>query len=130
MYTTVDIAQDKYPVSAVQIETLIKDRKIRYVDSEFGILVNEDDLKRMTESVDRSRFDHLEGQEIHISAAARKYDIPHQNISRWIKANLIQVIGHNKNRVMINEADVAYIKAVIDTFNVSQGQALADYIQN
>jgi hypothetical protein len=54
------------------------------------------------------QFAHLRGVGISISAAARKYQVPQQTISRWLQRGIIARIGMEKNRVLIDEADVAY----------------------
>ena len=54
----------------------------------------------------------LAGQPIHVSAAARRYDIPQPTISRWVKLNYIKVLGMQGNKKMLDWADVAYCAAV------------------
>lgn len=54
------------------------------------------------------KFDHLAGKAIWLSEAARKYDIHYQNIQRWVSKSFIQVLGTEKNRVLLDEQDVAY----------------------
>lgn len=51
---------------------------------------------------------HLKGTGISISAASRKYNISHTTILGWIKQGIIKRIGKEKNRVLIDEADMAY----------------------
>ncbi len=51
---------------------------------------------------------HLKGVPIWISEAGRKYDILQVTISKWVKAGYIKTLGMNGNRVLVDEADVAY----------------------
>jgi len=57
-------------------------------------------------------YSHLEGVGIHVAAAARKYNIPHPTISRWAKQGYIRIIGREKNRLCLNEAQVAFLAAL------------------
>lgn len=54
-----------------------------------------------------NQFAHLEGIRIHVSEAARKYNIPNPTISRWAKKGYIKILGKIGNKTMLNEADVA-----------------------
>jgi len=44
---------------------------------------------------------------ISLGAAARKYKIPNQTISRWVKRGLISFILETRNEKYINEAEFA-----------------------
>ncbi|MBI3762225.1 MAG: MerR family transcriptional regulator [Chloroflexi bacterium] len=57
-------------------------------------------------------FAHLIGTPIWVSEAARKYGIPSPTISVWTKHGHIKQIEHDKNRVLLDEADVAYCAKV------------------
>jgi len=48
------------------------------------------------------------GIPIWISNASRKYDIPNQTIVRWVAKGIIKRIGTDKNKVLIDQADIAY----------------------
>lgn len=54
-------------------------------------------------------FDDLRGVAISISAAARKYNIPQGTISRWVSKGYIKKMGMDKNRVLIDESDIATV---------------------
>jgi len=60
----------------------------------------------------RSQFNHLEGVGIHVAAAARKYNLPQPTISRWAKNGYIRILGTEKNRLILNEKDVAFLIAL------------------
>ena len=55
---------------------------------------------------------HLRGKPIHVSAAARKYHIPHGTLSRWAKKGIVRKLGKEKNRTLLDEADVAFCALV------------------
>jgi hypothetical protein len=76
----------------------------------------------------RADFAHLDGVPIHIAEASRKYGIPATSLRGWRAAGHIKTLGKEKNRILINEADVAYIKAIIETVDLRQGQDLTSYL--
>lgn len=51
---------------------------------------------------------HLRGVAIGVREASRKYKVPSPTISRWIKRGIISIIGKSANKLLIDEADVAY----------------------
>ena len=75
------------------------------------------------ETPEYQKFAHLRGTAIHISAAARKYNVPAPTITRWVKRGLIQIVGSDKNRLLIDEADIAYC-ATIRAERPGQGKTL------
>lgn len=54
------------------------------------------------------KYKHLKGVPIWISEAARKYEVSTQTISQWASAGYIKKLGMNGNRVLVDEADMAY----------------------
>ena len=54
----------------------------------------------------------LEGIAISMGAAVRKYDLNYSTVSRWVAKGIITVIGQDKNKVMLDEQDVAYCAEV------------------
>jgi predicted site-specific integrase-resolvase len=96
-----------------QIRRLIALGAIQAAEDQNGdILVSTSDLNRLEWLPD---IDRLSDVPIHVSEAARRYDLPIGSLSRWADADLIRVIGHEGNKTLLNEADVAFIKMVIDT---------------
>ena len=59
-----------------------------------------------------ANFPELKGEKIWIAEAARKYKVPQPNLSRWAERGFIKKLGKFKNRVLLDEADVAYCVAV------------------
>jgi hypothetical protein len=70
------------------------------------------------------QFSHLQGQPIWVAEAARKYNIVHQNVSRWIKAGVIKQVGVDRNRLLLDEQDVAYCAYVYHQRNAKRGSWL------
>jgi hypothetical protein len=65
-----------------------------------------------TQLPEYQKFTLLRGIGISISAASRKYNVPQPTISRWLKKGLISKIGDDLNRIIIDEADIAYCAEV------------------
>ena len=54
------------------------------------------------------QFQHLKGKAIWISESARKYEVANPTLVRWSQAGYIKRLGRNGNKVLLDEADVAY----------------------
>jgi predicted site-specific integrase-resolvase len=122
--TPVNEAAQAVGITPARILKLADTDQIQAVRTPDGdILVSMADVKEQTK-VRRSNFEHLNGQGIHIAEASRKYDINSGTISNWRRKGLIRTVGREKNRILINEADIAYIKAAIEHKGLRQGQDL------
>jgi hypothetical protein len=84
-------------------------------------------LESILEGVDLSE---LEGKTIHLAEASRDYDIPVSSLSRWYRSGYIRKMGKDRNRVLLNEADVAFIKLVIESQDLKPGQSLGYVLRN
>ncbi len=71
-------------------------------------------------------FKDLSGKPIHISAAARKYNISDASIIRYVERGIIGVIGSRKNRKLVDEQDVAYCAEIISKHGGKGKKALND----
>ena len=58
------------------------------------------------------QFVHLKGEQISISDAARKYDVPLTTLSGWAKKRNLITRTSDGYRVFLNEQDVAYCVSV------------------
>ena len=88
-------------VSKISVFSFQKGRKVQPISIPTG------ELKKK-ELPEYKKFSHLAGKIIWLSEAARKYAINYQNIQRWVSKGYIQVLGTEKNRVLLDEQDVAY----------------------
>ncbi len=68
------------------------------------------------------KFNHLECIPISVSAASRKYDVPHPTISRWSKRGYIKRLGRDGRKVLLDEQDVAYCVTVYEDQNGGRGR--------
>jgi hypothetical protein len=77
------------------------------------------------ETPEYKKFSHLKGVGISINAGARKYNLHSSTVTRWVHKNLIAKVGTEKNRVLIDEADLAYC-AEVQSNRPGQGKWLFD----
>ena len=54
------------------------------------------------------KFSFLSRQSIGISEAARKYEITFSALQKWVVRGYISRLGQYKNKILLNEQDVAY----------------------
>lgn len=114
-YLTLQEATQRYKLDPQLLTRYINDGRIRGGKLNGTLVLSERDTQQVAEQqVEKKRFKHLDGREIHLSEASRKYNIPMSSLSRWADQGKIAVMGTNKNRRLLNEADVAYIRALID----------------
>jgi predicted site-specific integrase-resolvase len=112
-YITLQEASQRYNLDTQLLTHFVEDGKIRGGRFNGTFVLREDDVKE-AQRLDRTQFAHLDGHEIHLSEASRKYEIPMSSLSRWASQGKIAVIRLEKNRKILNEADIAYARALID----------------
>ena len=71
-----------------------------------------DDINARLRQIRREDFAHLEGVEIGLSDAARKFNVPYQVIQRWLQRGYIRVLRQEGRRKFLNESDVAFCVAI------------------
>lgn len=72
------------------------------------------------------KFRHLKGIGISLGESARKYGIPHRTVNRWKTKGLVKQLGVEKNRILVDEQDIAYCAFFYHTYDNSQGQWMFD----
>lgn len=106
-------AARKYGLSAARLKTMVENGTIRAVIIKGEIAVDENSLPIHKEDLpEYKKHAHLKGTTIWISEAARKYGIASPTIAIWVQRGIIETLGHEKNRRLIDEADVAYCAEV------------------
>lgn len=114
-YITRAEALNKYKITAAKLEELINSGQldvVRLVDNgNSQTVIYDDDLAAYIAERDITpeKFAHLRDNLMGIGEAAREYNINQGNISRWIKQGNLEVKGHDKNRKLVSEADIAYL---------------------
>ena len=105
-------AAKKIHASVDDLRPLIEKGKIKAATINGEIFVNTLTLpKKIVKKQDvpeYKKFQNLHGVAIGISAAARKYGIPQRTVSRWKTRGLLKQTGIEKNRILVDEQDVAY----------------------
>jgi hypothetical protein len=128
-YLTVDQAINKYRLTQDELDKLIESKSIRtdLLDDEITILRQIDVARASAEKyVHRESFKHLENVPIAMSDASLKYQIKLATIQNWRRNGIIRELGgdpEHKQRLFVNEADVAYIKAVSDITGITMGRS-------
>ena len=131
-YVTIDQAVKQYDLTKDELDKLIRSKKIRtdLLDDEFTILRQIDVARASAEKyVHRESFKHLENVPIAMSDASLKYQIKLVTIQNWRRNGIIRELGGDpghKQRLLVNEADVAYIKAVSEITGITMGRSTLD----
>jgi len=124
-YLPLPDAARKYGLDEARIRALVESGTIKaamvgetVVVSEAGVQ-NSGKPLRKEDLPEWKRHAHLKGTPIWISEAARKYGIADRTIINWVKRGFIRTLGHEKNRKLMDEADIAYCAEV---YNQRKGQ--------
>ncbi|MEW6179205.1 MAG: hypothetical protein AB1522_04680 [Chloroflexota bacterium] len=114
-------AARKYGLEEARLRALIEKGKIRAGVVAGEMVVSEDEVRveaiqekglRKEDLPEYQMHAHLRGNPIWIAKAARDYQIPHPTIVRWVKAGYIRQLGLDGNKVLVDEADVAYCSEI------------------
>ena len=112
-------------VSVKETRAMISSGKIQggvLPDGEMVVGINSIPSKKEDLS-EYKKYAHLKGERIWISEAARRYNLRHQTIVKWAKAGFIKRVGKERNRVLLDEQDVAYCAEIYHQ-NSGQGKTL------
>jgi predicted site-specific integrase-resolvase len=125
-YITMKDAAERYNVEPEKLQELVDQDDIHTVLFEDKLIVSEDDVRTFVaeRDVNREQFKHLEGIEIGINRAAIKYGFSVVVISDWVKRGQVRFIRQQGNRKLINEADIAYARALADIKGLRSGRPL------
>ena len=126
IYKTLQDAAEKYNIEPERLQELVDQGEVRSGMLNDELIVLEDDVRTYVaeRDVTREQFKHLEGVEIGINQAAIKYRFTGVTISDWVKRGEIRLIRQRGNRKLINEADVAYARALADIKGMRSGRPL------
>lgn len=81
---------------------------------------------RVEETPEFKKHKKLLGHPIHLSEACRKYELALSTLSRWVKLGIVKKIGAKKNKIILDEAYVAYAVEVLKERPDSKGRWLFD----
>ncbi|WP_448334839.1 hypothetical protein [Bellilinea sp.] len=114
-------AARKYGLDEDYLRQMVERGKIRAAMVAGEMVVSEDEVRgeaievkalRKEDLPEYQKYAHLRGKPIWISKAARDYRVLQPTLSKWVKAGIIKIIGKEANRILIDEADVAYCAEV------------------
>jgi len=130
-YLPIRAAAKKYGVSVARIRSLITDGTIRAAMMEKTLVISESDVQATAQTREdtpewETEFNQYKGVGISIGVASRSFGVQHSTISRWVKSGLIKRLGKDKNRVLIDKADVAYCSKIHKERKSKQGRRLFD----
>ena len=120
-FITLSEAAQRMRTSVKETRSMIKSGKIKGgLLPDGAMVVSEDTIpKRKEDLPEYKKYANLKGVGIGIAESARKYDVNISTLQRWSQAKYIARIGTEKNKVLLNEQDVAYCS---ETYHRSGGQ--------
>jgi excisionase family DNA binding protein len=123
-------AARKYGVSEARLKTMIDNGKIRAAMIGEEFVVSEEEVQsaslRKEDTLEYKKFEHLKGHAIWLSEAERKYGVRNQTIFGWVQRGFIQKLGKEGNKVLIDEADVAYCVEIYHRSMSKRGRRIFD----
>ncbi len=116
---TINEAATKYEIDPEKL------RDLPTYEREGEILVLAEDVAEVKAVlIPKSRFTHLEGCEISISEASRRYNLATSTLSKWAKRGHIRILRRTGKEVYLNESDVAYAHAIYLVKGTTKGKSL------
>jgi hypothetical protein len=107
-----------------RLKALIQAGKMKAALDEHGEIIVS---KRDTEMPDKSKFEHLRGQPITVTEASEKYNVNRRTIIKWVsKGHIKNFTKGERQRMQLDEADVAYCAAVYHSRGGHQGTRVLD----
>jgi predicted site-specific integrase-resolvase len=129
-YVLLSEAAQRYNLELGILTSLVEDGRIDAVEVDGEVAVTERDVASVKEDWEqfpsRSDFKHLQGKTLGIAEASRKYNIPNPTLSRWSRSGYIKRVGHEGQKVLLDESDVAYCAAVYRQQDGGQGKRIFD----
>ena len=124
-FLTVDEAARKYGLDLSWLHDLIERGKISAGVIAGETIVSEEEVRdeaiaqKGLQKEDLPEYQmhaDLKGKGIWIAKASRDYGVPHPTILKWVRLGIIRVIGREANKVLIDEADIAYCSEIYKKF--------------
>ena len=116
-------------VSEARLHRMIEAGTVKAANMSGETIVSAASIRGLTpkeELPEYKKHANLKGASISISDASRKYYVPNPTIVRWVAKGIIKRLGVDKNRVLIDHADMAYC-AEIYYANQGQGKHLFNH---
>lgn len=114
-------------LSATEINKLTPFQLKNYVErGMLQIMITKPIPTRLEETSQFKKHVKLIGTPIHLAEACRKYNIALSTLSQWVKRGLIKKLDPDKNKIMLDEAYVAYAVEVLRSHKQSKGSRIFD----
>jgi excisionase family DNA binding protein len=110
-FISIPEAAHQLGVSEASLQRMIEAGSIKAANISGETIVSEASIRELTpkeQLPEYIKYAQLKGTAIWISDAARKYGVPNQTIVRWVARGIIRRLGTDKNKVLIDQADMAY----------------------
>jgi hypothetical protein len=110
-FLTLSEAAKRTGLSETELHKRVQAGKIPAAQIKGELALREDIIQEVTPKEmlpEYKKYKELEGVEISISDASRKYDIPTSTITRWMQHAYIKQLRKEKRRTLLDERDVAY----------------------
>lgn len=121
-FISTEEAAHQLGVSEARLRRMINTGEIKAASVNGETVVSEASIRELTpkeQLPEYTRHASLKNTSIWISNAARKYDIPNPTIVRWVSKGIIRRLGTDKNKVLIDQADMAYCAEI---YHAHRGQ--------
>jgi predicted site-specific integrase-resolvase len=115
-------------ISEASLHEMIQTGKIPVAQLPNGeIAVSEptvEELMPKEKHLEYQDVEKLRGVLLGINEASKKYEIPFSTLRGWIQRGFVDKVGKKGQKILIDEADVAYCAAVYHQKGASQGRWL------
>jgi excisionase family DNA binding protein len=104
-------AAHRLGISEARVRHMIEAGTIKAANISGETIVSEASIRGLTpkeELPEYRKYTNLKGTPIWISKAARQYHVTLSVIQRWVVRGYIAQLGKDKNKILLNEQDVAY----------------------
>jgi len=129
-YLTKNVATQKYNLTPEKLDGLIAQGLVTVyeLESEQGKqpIVYDDDLSSYFADINITpeQFENLRGNLISMSDAAEKYKVHSSRISQWVQRGYLEFHGWDRNRKLVDEADVAYMTTIMQAKKLRPGKKI------
>jgi len=119
-YISLNEAGRRLGLNSVHLQDLIRTGTLKAIRMKGETIVDEEKVDEIVSKPKKEdleeykQFAHLAGEKIWTSEAARKYDIHHQTLSRWVRAGYIEKLDSDGYKTYLNKQDVAYCASVYE----------------
>ncbi len=121
----------RFRISEEALKEAISSGRIRTATIGEEVAVAEQDVRELAKGqevivVRREDFEHLRGNKLGIAEAARRYGMSQPTLSRWVRKGYIKKIGQEGQKILVDEADVAYAVTIYRLKGGRQGMRIFD----